>query len=366
MGAGTRAKTFVLAAVVGALQASPARAQPAQPPQSFDAVLKMLDSRDLADRVQASDLLVNYSLTAIVKALASPDLSPEQRQRLRAAGQLLFTRSPRGALGVRFADVGDDPSTVVDPVERFDSQRVLRSGDALVTIDDHRITGQFDVRQAIISHDPGEMVTLGILRAGTPMTVEVKMGRLDDLGARPPLEPQILNAAWLYRLARAGEPRTAAVESPLAPEQWRDLADRLAQSQSARQDQMHDPFSGEPVRSVMNRPPVSNLALGGQTRDLADEETGILAQRAGSNLFLRGAHGNMFVRDQNALERDALRSQREQLVRALDANRARINDPATPEADKTSLKVINDQASLVLQAIDARIQQLSRVPDVRP
>lgn len=372
MGARYAAKILALAALSAVLRGPSARAQPGQ---TFDSIVKMLDSPDLSVRDAASDQLAKgerFSLNAIEKALANPGLSAEQRQRLRTAGQQSFARSPRAAMGVSFL-VRDESGATIQPIPNYDSDRVLRTGDSLTVIDGHRVTGQLDIRQIIISHDPGDEVTLGIIRSGTPMTVTLKMGRLADLPLDPAFgnrravpEPEAMNGAWAYRLSRVGEPRADPVEAPLTFEQWQGIVDRVTKAQAARPEQMTDHFTGEPVRSVMNRPPVSSLAPGGQTRHADDDETGLLVQRGGAVIIQRGLRGNIIVRDQNAAQRDALRSQRDAYTRLIETNNSRINDPATPEVERTTLKIQNDMATRALKDVESQLRLLSRVPEIRP
>jgi hypothetical protein len=185
-----------------------------------------------------------------------------------------------------------------------------------------------------------------------------------------------LSGAWSYRLARLGEPRPAAVECALGADQWREIAERTALAEGGRQDPMHDRFTGEPVRSVMNRPPTSVLSVGGQTR-YASENSGAAMARNGPAVNQRGGRGgNLFVRDGNVVfrdqgafdraEREQLRTQRDQWMNLIAGNNARINDPTLAEPERSKLKMDNAAASAALQAIEARLQQLSRVPEVRP
>lgn len=375
---GVRAiRLCVSAALLGLVLAAPAGAQPGE---TFEALVKKLDAPELSIREGATAQLAQgdrFSLPMIEKSLTDSSLSPEQRQRLRWAGQQLFGRTARAAMGISFMD-WEDSGAVVSPVKGFDSERVLREGDLLATIGGQRMTGQNEVRQIIISHDPGDEVTLGIIRSGTPMTVTVKMGRLADLpnmGDRRTPAPPSLSGAWSYRLARLGEPRPAPVASSLDAQQWRESAERAALAEAAGPEQMHVPFTGEPVRSVMNRPPVSSLALGGQSRHSGGEDSA-LAQRNGPFVIQRGARGNILIRDGNIVfrdqgaldraERDGLRMQLGQLRGVVAANNARLNDPSVPEPEKALLKVQNEKVSAALRAIEARILQLSRVPEVRP
>jgi S1-C subfamily serine protease len=62
---------------------------------------------------------------------------------------------------------------------RFQGQEVSAGGDVIVAVEGHRIASEADLPELISRFDPGETVTLEIIRDGDPQSIDVK------LGARP-------------------------------------------------------------------------------------------------------------------------------------------------------------------------------------
>ena len=113
-------------------------------------------------------------------------------------------RESRGARGVQFAGGAflEDGATVGGTVPEFDSARVLRAGDVIRVIDGQAVYGMEDVREIIVSHDPGEVVTIGLVRAGRALQVRLKLGKYEDLrdGSGPSRET--VEGAWRRRSER--------------------------------------------------------------------------------------------------------------------------------------------------------------------
>jgi hypothetical protein len=227
------------------------------PEQRLAALVPQLDSDSLIQRQRASmEIEAEYALTLpmIERALAQPGLSPEQRERLTAAALARFAVQPRGALGVSFSlvDRNTDGVEIGGPIEGFDAARVLEPGDLIVSMSGAPTRNQQQVRAAIISHDPGDVVTIGLRRRGEPMVVQVALGDFRDLERRnnnvranprggvqlqllnqpappPRIDTQTLLAAWDLRQRRTGPVANDApvIDPGLALEQWVQLESAL-------------------------------------------------------------------------------------------------------------------------------------------
>jgi len=53
----------------------------------------------------------------------------------------------------------------------------LKAGDAIVTIDGKSVADANETTMAVVAHQPGETVTVGIIRNGSPETVKVALGQ---------------------------------------------------------------------------------------------------------------------------------------------------------------------------------------------
>jgi S1-C subfamily serine protease len=81
--------------------------------------------------------------------------------------------APADEAGLQGKDSGDD-STI-----EFQGREVATGGDAITAVDGEKLVAENDLSRLIAAHDPGEKVTLSIIRDGESMDVEV------TLGARP-------------------------------------------------------------------------------------------------------------------------------------------------------------------------------------
>ena len=62
----------------------------------------------------------------------------------------------------------------------FQGLRARAGGDVIVAVDDDQIVGETDLPKLIAQHDPGDTVTLEIIRDGDTQTVDVKLGERPD------------------------------------------------------------------------------------------------------------------------------------------------------------------------------------------
>lgn len=175
-------------------------------------LLPALDASDFAQREAASNRLrddATLSIDAIGSMLAEPGLTPEQARRLVTAFRSRFAVSPRPAIGIGFELVPTDPRGVL--INRLNrglpaiDAGLIQLGDLVVSLDGVKLipdepAGQVPVeadrnappdlqaamaRRAnqnrttnrmislIQSYDPGDVVTLEILRLTDPSALKV-------------------------------------------------------------------------------------------------------------------------------------------------------------------------------------------------
>lgn len=221
------------------------------PMRPLRAVVEDLGSSDFAIRSAASLELgtrEDATLAALEQLLRAQDLGVEQRAMVSMLARERFAKEPRAALGVRYASVWnggrrDMPAVIEDTLEGFDSSRVLKSNDALVSFDGNPVSGRQDMRAHILSYCPGETARLEVDRNDKVIEVEVKMGDQVQLNA-PNFDPinqqQIVpqgratvvgitssefDAAWSIRVKRLGlnvGEEVGVVDAKISDARWRE------------------------------------------------------------------------------------------------------------------------------------------------
>jgi hypothetical protein len=261
---------------LGSLAATPSGA-------TVPELVQMLDAPDFRVREGALQALKSdqsITLTSIEKVLSDltqeKKLTAEQSLRLSSAAFVKFTQSPRAAMGVQFSmqDVAENGVEINAPIDGFDASRVLQAGDVVTRIDATPVYSQNDMRAAIVSYAPGDIVTLKITRDGSPLTVPLKMGNYADLrqreagamamlpggrganftGGRSDLDASTLSDAWALRCERLrptaeGAPGSRVIESGLTDGQWL-LSDDARQRRRAA---LHSRMAGVPNGIVMRQ-----------------------------------------------------------------------------------------------------------------
>jgi len=258
-----RPLTFALAILTGTLLASPlcpsAHAQPAgqqawQPAAQdaapkiaadadrlSDAALKALiddlNARDLQTRDRAQLTLSTsegVDLERIEEYLDTASLSPEQLLRLSAVGLSLFVNAPRPAMGVEFGTrFGAVASvTINNTVPGFDAANSLVAGDIILRMDGIPVQDFNHARQIILSFDPGDQITVSVLRNNEPIDAVVRFGSFGQLPNPAPPTNDVLREAWSIRRDRRApdraEPLVVALDPSLRPSDP-TLAPRIAQ-----------------------------------------------------------------------------------------------------------------------------------------
>lgn len=205
--------------VTGALVMGKARME--EP--SLDDLVVQLDDPAYAVRQSALDELARRMVSPgwIESQLMNPALSPEQRTRLSSLGPRALMNTERGALGVQF-DVQRAGVLIAGTVRGFDSERMLRPGDELVSIGGERVGTSDEARAAIIANDPGEEIELRVLRGGRDQAVRVRLGRFGELRSTSMVSWTDAARAWRIRLDRIERARGAqpALDTGLSASEW--------------------------------------------------------------------------------------------------------------------------------------------------
>lgn len=250
---------------------------------ALESLVAKLDDPSLIEREQAMAALrrlPGVTLRAVEQYLRRPTLSGEQRVRLAQVGQSVFAKEPRAALGVSFMqgmlDDEDGHVQVDTPTAGWDSARVLRPLDVIRSIDGIRVRSRLEARAAIISHDPGEIIPIDILRNGQPGTVRVRLGNFADLGDRGFIDPTVHEASWRLRLSRAVNESSKPLIVDLTQGEWSNEA---SSDSSARiMERMNHPITSEPLRTQMRQIPVSDVSASGPSRATGEREVNDFGQ----------------------------------------------------------------------------------------
>lgn len=190
------------------------------------AELARLDSPLLAERDAAEIALSNSSDFRLqdLEALARrPDLSPEQRLRMRQIGRQLFRSRPLAGLGVQFGGFGTEGVIIQDVIRGFPAADVFQPLDTIRAVNGRRVTTQDDLRWLILSHDVGDALEIEYARGGLLAIVECRLGKFSDLpNAMRPTDVDMARA-FVVRWDRQVGPSTTPTPifgADISIEQW--------------------------------------------------------------------------------------------------------------------------------------------------
>lgn len=118
------------------------------------------------------------------EAYRPPDESDEEyRQRVLAQMDDSQQRAITVALGYLGYDMIPIDVLITDLIEEAPSSQVLHIGDSVNSFDGVEIVRSTDLTDALVGHQPGDLVELEITREGTEQVVEVELAeRQDDSG----------------------------------------------------------------------------------------------------------------------------------------------------------------------------------------
>lgn len=341
-------------------------AEPRNEPVDVDASIKELGSPDLRVREFAESRLRSAGLTivALTWLLSSPDLSHEQRERLTRLGPEALRTSPRGALGFSYNRVMTGDGVVVQSTVRgFDAERVLRAGDVLRRVGGVEVSDAFDLRPAIIAHDPGDEVELEVVRGGQTLITSVRMGDFDRLDSADMITDEHLERAWQIRLSRL---RKAASRASLEPATEPDEIARLASAVGADgsfEAQAWDGWS----QSRSGRWARSAVAPAFRVTSLLDPQVvaggiarGVPAWVNDLDAVLRTSVRVVpndpvqarAAQDARRRVNEQLAANRRALIEQYQENDRRLRDPALAEQDRAMLKQSNAMILELLRDLD--------------
>ncbi|MBL8963496.1 MAG: PDZ domain-containing protein [Phycisphaeraceae bacterium] len=236
---------LVLAAAI--FQSAPGWQAAGDARSELSALVHDLGSESYEVRWQAYERLRTHPdarLVSFEDVLLDPTLDAEQRARVTALARGRFGVEPRAALGIRYDNAWNRarrnaPAVIERAIDGFDSARVLRPGDAVVSFDGVRVTDRVNFRTHILSYDPGDVALLGIERDDAVLDVLVTMGSQDQLNTREvrgdnqwgipaasnTISESDLDDSWAVRLGRKGlraSPETLVLDGELSGSRWRE------------------------------------------------------------------------------------------------------------------------------------------------
>lgn len=189
--------------------------------QATRSLVRLIDSGEAS----GNSLMRRAVQSAVAQRATDPSLSLEQRQRILSLLRDQFERTPRGAIGIEFSPAPNNRGVLVGrTVPGFPADRdgLLLAGDVILEIAGVVLPGAHDLidggfaagmggaaqwamRSVIISHDPGDVVRLRVLRGATELDVEVPLGSLSALRQQRAMDDGwVREAAWKHRLLRLG------------------------------------------------------------------------------------------------------------------------------------------------------------------
>lgn len=335
-------------------------AQPIQPESALAArdltpVIRALDSDSLEVRERAVEQLGSNPVVTLREVLGLlrdvTALSPEQRARLIDLAREMFRDSPRAAMGIQFGGTVESGVAIASLIEGFDAFRQLKPGDVIEAANGEALS-QNRLRSVIVSHDPGESMTLRVRRTSADGTseaqdVRIVLGSFNRLRGGSFIDSQTLDEAWRARMARSGiagpstdEPiasgvdREAWLNSAQAVARWTEPSDGPGTARAPRTG-----VAGEPRAEW--REPESDLI------DLADadgwirEPRAVDAERMAMLDELRVLH----------LQTEALRAGQR-------ANLATLQNPALPAPERTRILADNERIGRELLPLEQRMSEV--------
>jgi hypothetical protein len=366
-GATRATERLVGAALLGAsLLAFPSRAALAQPADDglstidLTPILRALDAPDLADRERAVEALVMSSAVSLREVLGLLSevtaLTPEQRARLVGIAREMFVQSPRAAMGVQFGGTVEKGVAIQSAVDGFDSARVIKPGDVIVAVNGEEVT-QSRMRAIILSHDPGESMTLRLRRMGESGAEEhidarVTLGSMNRLRGGGFIDASTMMDAWRERLLRAGVtegPTEPPLEARIDHAAWLASAQETARSGVRSGGIETGPGTARAPMVVMAGESRAVWLEPGQSRDTLVDAEVLDPQRI----------------DRRVLERMALREELSELQRELEAlrsairmNAAAMQSPDLTDLQRSRLTVENQRLAGECGVVEVRVNEL--------
>lgn len=159
----------------------------------------------------------------VAEAMSRPGLSAEQLVRLEQLAHEVYVRTPRGALGVQLRNLNNQVNPelevgvqVVRVSDGFPAKGVLMPEDVILEIGGREVRrSRFEdtLRARVISHDPGQVVLVTVLRVGERLTLPVELGSWESFDRNAGVLSEMLSTDDLHRgweERRAGLPVAGA------------------------------------------------------------------------------------------------------------------------------------------------------------
>ncbi len=331
------------------LSAVVAYAQPGS--EAIESLLEAMNSdklsvRETAERELAA--LPGITLGQIERIARSDGLTPEQAYRLRQVGRRLFDLRPLAGMGVQFQEGPSDEGVVItNTIVGFPARDVLEPLDVIQALNGQPMRTQNDLRWAILSRDPGDVLSLVVKRGDKILEVEVRLGRFGDLPNAQRLDKAAMAYAFGERWSRGvGEPLVdmTSIGSGITIEQWAqveagaaddDLAAMWPLTREAASRILA--FGGLPRSGLAIRQALADFSAPLVAGDRSRERVSTIAQLVDQ---MRSLNRQRIVVDQRAqtLERHA--------------------DMVTDEARREQLKEMRNTALQEIISIDAQLAAL--------
>lgn len=334
--------------------------QSAEPDASLAArdltpIIRALDSESLDERERALEQLGANPVVTLREVLGLlrdvTALSPEQRARLIDLAREMFRDSPRAAMGIQFGGTVESGVAVASLIEGFDAFRQLRPGDVIESANGEALS-QNRLRSVIVSHDPGESMTLRVRRTGADgasetQDVRIVLGSFNRLRGGGFIDSQTLDEAWRARMSRsgiagpsAGEPIVSGVDR----EAWLNSAQAVAR------------WSDSPTGPGTARAPRTGIA--GEARAAWLEPESDLIGLADADGWIRPQPGVDAERMAMLEELRVLHLQTEALRNGQRTNLSMLQSPTLPVQERARILQDNERIGRELLPLEQRMSEL--------